>query len=168
MENRFYTIEQVAEALDIHHKTVRKFIKEGKLKANKLGKQWRILDEDLEEFTKGKDSVVKKQQIDNNDEIKISEGNINAKQSNEIKVSSVVELREIDKEEYSRISNMLLAMMNCKNERTSNYTVNIKYNDNENRLMIMIWAGLELTKEILDVISILTKNENMELKNKGE
>ena len=43
MENKFYTIDQVAEVLDIHHKTVRKFIKEGRLKANKIGKQWRIL-----------------------------------------------------------------------------------------------------------------------------
>ena len=28
MENKFYTIDQVAEVLDIHHKTVRKFIKD--------------------------------------------------------------------------------------------------------------------------------------------
>lgn len=160
MDNRFYTIDQVAEILDIHHKTVRKFIKEGKLKANKLGKQWRISQTDLDIFTKDKNPTIGKEAFRNDEEIEFSNEDIKKEKSNEIKVSSVIDLEEIHKDEYSRISNMLLAIMNCKDEKIYGSTINMKYSESENRLRVMLWANLELTKEILDVISILTKKEN--------
>lgn len=50
MENQFYTIDKVAEILGMHHKTIRKFITEGKLAASKVGKQWRISGHDLSLF----------------------------------------------------------------------------------------------------------------------
>ena len=50
MEEKFYTIDQIAEILGMHHKTIRKFITEGKLRANKVGKQWRISGHDLSLF----------------------------------------------------------------------------------------------------------------------
>ncbi|AJS58578.1 helix-turn-helix domain-containing protein [Paenibacillus sp. IHBB 10380] len=160
MENRFYTIDQVAEILDIHHKTVRKFIKEGKLKANKVGKQWRISQIDLDIFTRDKKSIMENEVFSSDEEIEFSNRYIKKEKTSEIKVSSVIDLEEISKDEYSRISNMLLAIMNCKDEKIYGYTINMKYSQNENRLKIMLWASLELTKEILDIISILTKKEN--------
>ena len=50
MEDKFYTIDKIAEMLGMHHKTIRKFITEGKLRANKVGKQWRISGHDLSLF----------------------------------------------------------------------------------------------------------------------
>ena len=160
MENRFYTIDQVAEILDIHHKTVRKFIKEGKLKANKVGKQWRISQEDLDIFTGDKETTRDNKVFDTNEEIEFSSREVKKEKSSEIKVSSVIDLEEINKDEYSRISNMLLAIMNCKDEKNYGYTLDMKYSRSDNRLRVMLWAGLELTKEILDVISILTEKKN--------
>jgi len=52
MEDKFYTINQVAEILDMHHKTIRNFISDGKLRASKVGKQWRVSDDDLNSFMK--------------------------------------------------------------------------------------------------------------------
>ena len=72
MENKFYTIDQVAEVLDIHHKTVRKFIKEGKLKANKVGKQWRISQIDLEVFTENKNSTIENEAPTFDEEVEFS------------------------------------------------------------------------------------------------
>ena len=160
MENRFYTIDQVAEILDIHHKTVRKFIKEGKLKANKVGKQWRISQDDLDIFMGDKESNRDNDVFNGNEEIEFSSREVKKEKSSEIKVSSVIDLEEINKEEYSRISNMLLAIMNCKDEKNYGYTMDMKYSRSENRLRVMLWASLELTKEILDVISILTEKKN--------
>lgn len=160
MENRFYTIDQVAEILDIHHKTVRKFIKEGKLKANKVGKQWRISQDDLDIFTGDKETTRDNEDFSSNEEIEFSSKEIKKEKASEIKVSSVIDLGGVNKEEYSRISNMLLAIMNCKAEKNYGYTINMKYSHVENRLRVMLWAGLELTKEILDVISILTEKKN--------
>lgn len=44
------TAEQVAQILQIHQFTVLKFIKQGKLKASKLGRVYRIRRSDVEKF----------------------------------------------------------------------------------------------------------------------
>lgn len=50
--NSFYTVEQVSELLQVHWQTVLNYIKNGKLKALRLGKGYRIQKEDLDEFIK--------------------------------------------------------------------------------------------------------------------
>lgn len=157
MENRFYTIDQVAEILELHHKTVRKFIKEGELKANKVGKQWRISQSDLKIFMKDRNSDIE-DEVTNDDEIEFSNNSIEERIS-AIKVSSVVDFNKLGRDEYFRISNTLLAIMNCGDSKSSGATINMKYSESENRLRVMLWADLDLTKDILDVISTLTKKE---------
>jgi excisionase family DNA binding protein len=44
------TTEQVSEILQILPKTVREYIRDGKLPASKFGKVWRVSEEDLEQF----------------------------------------------------------------------------------------------------------------------
>jgi len=45
-----YTVEQFAERLKLHPKTVLRFIREGRLRAVKVGRSYRILRSDLEAF----------------------------------------------------------------------------------------------------------------------
>lgn len=49
--DEFYTINQAAIALKVHPLTVRRYIKEGKLKAYKAGGNIRISTNDLRSFT---------------------------------------------------------------------------------------------------------------------
>ena len=46
----FFTVEQVADLLQIHWQTVLNYIKSGKLNALKLGKGYRIPQESIIEF----------------------------------------------------------------------------------------------------------------------
>jgi len=48
----FYTTEEVAEKLKMDAETIRRFILAKKLKAYKIGTQWRIEEIDLNEFIK--------------------------------------------------------------------------------------------------------------------
>jgi len=47
---KYYSPEEIAELLNLHPATIRKWIRQGKLKAVKLGRVWRIMEEDLQEF----------------------------------------------------------------------------------------------------------------------
>ena len=47
---KFYTTTQVAKLLEVRPATVREWIRDGKLKAGRLGKGWRISEDDLTEF----------------------------------------------------------------------------------------------------------------------
>lgn len=45
-----YTPEEAAEKLKINTETIRRYLRTGKLRGAKLGKQWRISEKQLEEF----------------------------------------------------------------------------------------------------------------------
>src|SRR3979409_1616186 len=51
MPHELYSVEQVAERLGLHVRTVRNYVREGRLKAVRIGKQYRIARADLEALT---------------------------------------------------------------------------------------------------------------------
>lgn len=154
MEEKFYTINEVAELLDMHHKTIRKFITDGSLKANKVGKQWRISENDLNSFMK----VNKNKDIHegHNLEFSVSETPANIKKAR-INVSTVIDIEEINKEQYMRISNMLIAIMNCKDAEMNNSTINMKYHEEENKLRVLLWGQVKFIEEMLSTVSMLVE-----------
>ncbi len=49
---KYYTIEEVAEALRLHPYTVRRLCREGKIPGFKFGGQWRFKREDIDLLSK--------------------------------------------------------------------------------------------------------------------
>lgn len=47
-----YTLEELIEILQVTRRTLYNWIKDGKLKAFKVGRGWRVTKDALEEFTK--------------------------------------------------------------------------------------------------------------------
>ena len=48
----FYTVDQVAELLQLNPVTIRRHIEDKKIKAVKVGRVWRISQQQLDEFLK--------------------------------------------------------------------------------------------------------------------
>lgn len=162
MENQFYTIDKIAEILGMHHKTIRKFITEGKLAASKVGKQWRISGHDLSLF-------MEKNNVNINDKNTVEESNIDFLTNGEVKenekqkvnVSTVVDINDVNKEEYFRISNTLIAIMNCKEPKMGKSTINMKYDEKENRLRVLLWGTIRFIEEMLKSISMLVDQRDL-------
>lgn len=49
---KVYTLEEVAEILQLTRRTLYTYIKNGQLKAVKIGKYWRVSEETLQSFIK--------------------------------------------------------------------------------------------------------------------
>ena len=49
-DEKFYTIEEVAQMLKVAYLTVYRWVRSGKLKAARAGKQYRIRQSDLDNF----------------------------------------------------------------------------------------------------------------------
>lgn len=45
-----YTVKEVAIILKVTYRTVWSYIKAGKLKAGKIGREWKVAESDLREF----------------------------------------------------------------------------------------------------------------------
>lgn len=106
MESRFYSVEELSEILDLHPKTVQRFIREGKIRGRKIGRSWKVNHKDLRDFAHAELST---ETISEN-----RTGYAEPGAKDRITVSTVVEIHEKDPDEASRISNSLMAMLNCK------------------------------------------------------
>ena len=149
MEDKFYTVDQIARILEMHPKTIRRFIREGKLRANKVGKQWRVSGHDLSLFVEGNKIPTKTESdktycIDSDSPVQ------------KINVSAVVDISDVSKEESIRISNTLIAVMNCKDSKLGKSTVNVQFFEDENKLRVVLWGSLMIVETMLNTISLLT------------
>jgi len=158
MEDKFYTIDQIAELLGMHHKTIRKFISEGKLGASKVGKQWRISAHNLSMFMEKDNVRMSNEEI--NEELNIDysttvEGLETA--SERVTVSAVVDIKETEKDEYIRISNTLIAIANCKDPEIGKSTIHIKYDEKDKRSRVILWGSVKFIEIMLSTISMLTE-----------
>lgn len=161
MENQFYTIDKIAEILGMHHKTIRKFITEGKLAASKVGKQWRISGNDLSIFMEKNNVNISDKTISEEPNIDfVANGEVKDAIKQKVNVSTVVDINDVDKEEYFRISNTLIALMNCKDSKMGKATINMKYDEKVNRLRVLLWGNVGFIEEMLSSISMLVEQIN--------
>ena len=50
--DKLMSLQEVAEKLNLHYRTVLNWVQEGKLEAVKTGRVWRISQQEVEEFLK--------------------------------------------------------------------------------------------------------------------
>tara|TARA_S200002703_G_C3766844_1_gene236057 strand:- start:477 stop:704 length:228 start_codon:yes stop_codon:yes gene_type:complete len=50
MTVKIYTLDEVSEILKITKRTIYTYVKEGSLKASRIGRYWRVSEEQLQEF----------------------------------------------------------------------------------------------------------------------
>ncbi len=50
VQSEYFTLKEIAERLKVSERTVWRWVHSGALPAIKLGQQWRIRDDDLDEF----------------------------------------------------------------------------------------------------------------------
>lgn len=83
-----YSTEDVADLLGLHVRTVRSYVRAGKLNAVRIGKQYRIAHDDLVEFTGG-------------------DLQANPPTGLQVEVTAIVDLDSIDADTFARLSAML-------------------------------------------------------------
>lgn len=59
--DRYQTVQELSDRLEVAEATVRQWIKSGELRAIDIGKGWRIADADLERFLKARETAPRKQ-----------------------------------------------------------------------------------------------------------
>jgi excisionase family DNA binding protein len=94
MNQDLYSVEQVADKLGLHVKTVRNYVREGRLKAVRIGKQYRISGQDLAALTGRPIASFRPEPV---------------RRSRHIEVSSIVEIDAISPEMANRLTVSMMA-----------------------------------------------------------
>ena len=64
---KYYSTEDIAEILGFKEKTVREWLRTGKLKGKKVGRLWRVKESDLEEFINNAEKYLASEDEKTND-----------------------------------------------------------------------------------------------------
>jgi excisionase family DNA binding protein len=141
MTGQLYTAGNVADLLDLHVKTIRRYVRDGRLKARRIGKEYRITRHDLEEFTGAALTTPAA-----------------VPRTRHVIVSSIVDVDVVSPEESQRITTMLMATLNARRGEGDFPNVNSIYYPEQARLRIMITANPLLTTSMLQLIDTLLKD----------
>jgi len=137
MRDSFYTAEQVAGMLGMHVKTVQRYMREGKLRASRIGRRWRVSGHDLSAFTeslKAEDS---------------------APEPRDVKVSSVVDIPVSDRDGAIRILNALTAALNSKPPEYGASSMTAQYLEGERTVRAVLWGTLRFAQAMLEFVVAL-------------
>lgn len=127
MAQDLYSVEQVADLLNLHVRTVRNYVREGRLKAVRIGKQYRIAAEDLEAMTGRPASSFARQPV---------------RRHRYIEVSSIVEIDAIGQDTASRLMNALTALPKGLADTDQPFRVETIYNQEQARLKVILMGSL--------------------------
>jgi excisionase family DNA binding protein len=140
MTAHLLTVEQAAELLDLHVKTVRRYVRAGRLKAKRIGKEYRIVRADLDAFTGG--STTEKPVV----------------RTRRVVASSVVDVDVISPDDSNRITAMIMASLSSRKGEADFPRVDSIYYPEQAKLRITITANLVLTCELLRMINALLRD----------
>lgn len=149
MRTKLYSISELTKILNLHPKTILRFIAEGKIKARKIGRSWRVTEDDLRVYCHGElNTESTPKQIPNYETI-----------GERISVSAVVEIKEQNSEEASRISNSLMAMLNGDRESDCKSRFDFFYYPEIEKAKYVFYGSPKFVADVLGSFDLLCRGK---------
>jgi len=137
MGNNLYSVEQVANRLGLHVRTVRGYVREGRLKAVRIGKQYRIAAEDLAAMTGRPAASFEVEPI---------------RRERHVEVSSIVEIDAISPETANRVTNLLVGAANSRSSQDEPLRIETIYDEARARMKIILVGSMDKNAAMFKVI----------------
>lgn len=137
MSDHLYSVDQVAERLGLHVRTIRNYVRDGRLKAVRIGKQYRIRHEDLEAFTGGPVTAPPRE---------------TARRQRNTEVSSIVEIDAVSPRTADRVSTLLTSSLTSHDPDRQPLRIETVYNEEKARMKVIILGGPGETARLLEYI----------------
>ncbi|WP_020668319.1 helix-turn-helix domain-containing protein [Amycolatopsis nigrescens] len=141
MSQELYSVDQVAELLGLHARTVRNYVRDGRLKAVRIGKQYRIAREDLEALTGQPVTPA---------------AATTARRHRHVEVSSIVQVDAISPEDASRLATLLMASLNGRQSDDQPVRVQTAYNEERASMKVVILGDVADSIELLRLVDMLS------------
>ena len=140
-----YSVEQVAAQLGLHVRTVRNYVRDGRLKAVRIGKQYRIAREHLEALT-GHRAAAPATETEIETPVRL------------VEVSSIVEVEAIGFDAASRVTNTLMAAAKGRSEGDEPLRIHTIHDRDRSRLKVILIGSITATPSLLKLIATLLES----------
>ena len=141
-----YSVEQVADRLGLHVRTVRNYVRDGRLRAVRIGKQYRITQADLDALI-GHPTVAAETQP--------------VQQQRRVECSTVVHVDAVGPEEADRLANTLMAATTGHHEDEPLW-VQTTYDKEQERMKVIVLGEPVASADVLRLIEALTRRDETE------
>jgi excisionase family DNA binding protein len=135
MSEEVYTVEQFAERLKLHPKTVLRFIRDGRLRAVKVGKSYRILRTEMEAMT----------------------GVVRGSQLKAPRVTSIVDIADVEPDVAQRLARTLPAMRMGQEAHAEPMSIDVAYDTVRSHLKVVIVGSPGDTAAMLKMVQLLSE-----------
>ena len=132
---QLYSIEDVAALLGLHVKTVRGYVRDGRLEAVRIGRQYRIGADALEAFT-GRAVTP-------------------PRRGPAVEVSSIVQIDDVDRALVDRVSTLVMSSAGSGAQDDGRLRVEMAYDEAKSRMKIIVLGGPDSTAELLRIVGAL-------------
>jgi excisionase family DNA binding protein len=132
-----YSTEEVAGMLGLHVRTVRNYVRDGRLPAVRIGKQYRIAAEDVDELTGGRTP---------------SAPAASAPVPPRVEVTAVVQVEGIDEQTMSRLSALVTGAVSGRPGGAARLHVETVYDQSRRAVKIVAIGGAEDTATLVQLI----------------
>ena len=139
MNQELYSVDQVAAQLGLHVRTVRNYVRDGRLKAVRIGKQYRIARADLEALT-GHPAAAR-----------TSIGS--EAPPRHVEVSSIVDIEGVSFDAASRVTNALIASVKGRPESDQPLRIDTIHDQERARLKVILTGGITTSASLLKFIA---------------
>lgn len=139
----FYSPDEVAQLLNLHVRTVRRYIREGRLRASRIGKQYRIAAGDLAALA-GRDRAAFRA----------------AGRQRRVLVSATVDVEAIAPDEAYRITTALSGAFRAEGESPSGKRLDCIYYEEQGKLRVIVNGELEAANAILGLIAFVLSDHS--------
>ncbi len=139
---QLYTVERVAELLNLHVKTVRAYVRSGRLKGTRIGKQYRITRRDLEEFA-GTSAIDLPEAVN---------------RTRHVVASAVVDADAVKPETADRISTLVMSGLNARGSGGDVPRVDIIYYPEHAKLRVTITASPDIAAGLMRLVNTLLED----------
>jgi excisionase family DNA binding protein len=143
MTGELYSVDQVAARLGLHVRTVRNYVRDGRLKAVRIGKQYRIAREDLEALT-GHPAAAS--------------GSPSEPHRRHVEVSSIVQIEAISFDTAGRVTNALMAATQGRPEGDEPVRIDTIYDQERARLKVILTGSIATTASLLRFMTAYLKS----------
>ncbi|MDX3853730.1 helix-turn-helix domain-containing protein [Streptomyces sp. AK02-01A] len=144
-ERELYSVGEVAERLGLHVRTVRNYVRDGRLKAVRIGKQYRISREDFEALTGSTAPEAAPATT-------VPRGHV--------EVSSIVQIDAIGPDAASRLSTLVMASAQSGRDTPDPLRIQTVYDKERARMKIVILGNAAATGDVLHLVDGALGPEN--------